>query len=133
MNWFRSKSPTPEQAAAQALAGELPPPVRLACSCGSRAFTAGGPAVAPYCDGRLAWVEPSGAVLSCLACGKRWYTTPEGLREPHEAAMPPAWAMQDLQAAAAARQAAMREERDPQRHNPKRPLDREFKRPPRPV
>jgi hypothetical protein len=133
VNWFRSKSPSPESVAQQALAAELPPPMHPACTCGSRSFTAGGPAVRPLCDGRLAWVEPSGAVLSCLACGKRWYTTPEGLREPHPDAMPPAWAMQDLQREAAARQSAMREDRDPAKHAPKRPLDREFRRPPRPV
>lgn len=56
-------------------------------------------------------VDQSGAVLSCLQCGARWYTTPQGLRAPHELALPPAWAMADMQAKARAEQHNRAQER----------------------
>ena len=67
------------------------------CTCGCRDFTAGGPTVRASSAGVMA----QGQLLCCLACGDRWYSTPSGLRHPHESAMPPAWAAMDLQARAA--------------------------------
>jgi hypothetical protein len=112
------------------------PVMRPACTCGSRSFSAGGQAVSPLCDAVRAWVEPSGAVLSCLSCGRRWYTTPDGLREPHRDAMPPAWAAMDMQREAVERRAAQVEgAREAARLNgpAKRPIAREMRTPPRPV
>lgn len=67
---------------------------RLACTCGFTHFTPGGQNLVVGKDGRL---HPSGAVLSCLKCGTRWAACDRALVEPHPAAMPPAWAAQDLQ------------------------------------
>lgn len=67
---------------------------RLACTCGFTHFTPGGQNLVVGKDGRL---HPSGAVLSCLKCGARWAACDRALVEPHPAAMPPAWAAQDLQ------------------------------------
>ena len=111
---------------------ELARPVtHPACTCGCRYFTAGGSVVAPACDGRKGWLDPAGGVLSCLRCAKRWAHTPDGLMEVHADSMPPAWTMQDMQREAA----KVREERKEDRgnHVPKRPIEREFRRPPRPV
>lgn len=69
---------------------------RLACTCGFTHFTPGGQNLVVGKDGRL---HPSGAVLSCLKCGARWAACDKALIEPHPAAMPPAWAAQDLQRA----------------------------------
>lgn len=68
-----------------------------ACTCGSEFFTAGGQSVSISSNGVASRVAPVGAVLTCLACGLRWYSTPKGLREPHRDAMPSAWAARDLQ------------------------------------
>lgn len=78
------------------------PPMRDdACpSCGCERFTPGGPVVVCRSNGVTALTEQSGAVLSCLGCGERWYQTPKGLKRPHESALPPAWAMADMQARA---------------------------------
>ena len=86
--------------AAWRLAAETPVaapvlPPALPCTCGSVHFTAGGQAVTPRTDGR---VYPDGAVLSCLRCGRRWGHCGHELIEPHEKALPPAWAAVDLHA-----------------------------------
>lgn len=89
------------------------------CECGCRDFTVGGATV------RVSSAGPreSGAVLCCLACGSRYYSTMTGLRRPHESALPPAWAMLDLQSRAAKAQsesaaAKMRARTDPPRPEP---------------
>ena len=85
-SWFASEAAAPE------------PPYRDdTCSCGCGEFTAGGHSVHVQSNGVRARIVPSGAVLSCLACGKRWYETATGLREPHRDAMPATWAARDLQ------------------------------------
>jgi hypothetical protein len=66
--------------------------------CGCAHFTGGGVVLTHRSDGTVAVVVPGSAVLSCLGCGARWYGTPSGLQRPHEASLPPAWAMHDLQA-----------------------------------
>lgn len=78
------------------------PPMRDdACpSCGCEFFTPGGPVVHVRSNGERAETPASGAILCCLGCGERWYSTPSGLKRPHESALPPAWAMADLQAKA---------------------------------
>ena len=75
-----------------------PPEIVMLCpGCGCSQFTGGGQSLTPLTNGVRVRIEVSGAVLSCLGCGARWYTTPQGLKVPHEAALPPAWAMHDLQ------------------------------------
>lgn len=106
------------------------PRMTPACTCGSRQFTAGGQSVTPFCDGERAWVEPAGAVLACLHCGKRWYTTPSGLSEPHEGSMPPAWAAMDAQAKVIRAREDQRE-KSAKDNPPMRSLPQEFRRPPR--
>lgn len=105
------------------------------CTCGSAEFAPGGPVVHAWQDGETCGVEPSGSVLSCLACGTRWYTTPRGLRNPHRDAMPPAWAMADMQREQVERREAERAESLRQRDAaPRRePASRRFSAPPRPV
>lgn len=75
------------------VAVERPAAPALPCTCGSITFTAGGQAVVAHSDGR---VSPGGAVLSCIACGRRWALAEGKLVEPHAKAMPPAWTAQDL-------------------------------------
>lgn len=102
-----------------------PPAITTPCTCGATQFVGGGTALTPMTDGRRAWVEPSGAVLACLACGRTWYTTPQGLKEPHAAALPTQWASRDLQkqlAEAQARAAAATKE--PRERDPDRPARR---------
>ena len=110
----------------------VPPPfATLACTCGSRAFTAGGPSVSAEANGVTARTTPQGAVLSCLQCGKRWYTTPEGLREPHRDALPPTWAAMDMQREAVEQRAQRVADSNDGANAPKRPIATEFRRPPR--
>lgn len=113
-----------------------PPAVDHECVCGCRDFTAGGMTVRASSAG----VREHGALLCCLACGERYYSTPAGLRRPHESAMPPAWAMLDLQARAAKAQsesaaARMRARTEPQRPEPVpvRSPHRGFRTPPTPT
>lgn len=72
---------------------EPPIPPSLPCTCGSVHFTAGGQVVTPRTDGKL---HPDGGVLSCVRCGRRWAHCGSELLEPHEKALPPAWAAVDL-------------------------------------
>jgi hypothetical protein len=65
------------------------------CGCGD--FTPGGHTVRVSRAG----ARVHGEVLTCLGCGARWYNTGRGLKHPHESALPPAWAMMDLQGRAA--------------------------------
>lgn len=66
---------------------------KIPCTCGSVHFTAGGQVASPRVDGRC---EPSGAILSCVRCGRRWAHCGGELVEPSMKSMPPAWAAQDL-------------------------------------
>jgi hypothetical protein len=79
--------------------------------CGGEHFTAGGPVTRVESNGERAKLTQDGAVLSCLGCGARYYTTRDGLRRPAEGALPPAWAMSDLQARMQKAQDAERAER----------------------
>ena len=105
------------------------------CTCGSSEFAPGGPVVTPWHDGERTGVEGAGSVLSCLNCGTRWYTTPKGLRTPHRDAMPPAWAMADMQREQIEkRERASEEARRERDANPRRePASKRFAMPPRPV
>lgn len=78
-----------------------PPASKIPCTCGSVHFTAGGAVVSPTADGRCA---TTGAVLSCVKCGRRWAHCGGELVEPHGKAMPPAWAASDLHEAMQAAQ-----------------------------
>lgn len=112
MALFREAAPSKTQFP-EAVAVE--PPFRDdACTCGCAFFTPGGPVVVCRSNGVKAETPASGAVLSCLGCGQRWYQTPNGLRTPHESALPPAWAMRDMQERATAARERVRE-RDPER------------------
>jgi hypothetical protein len=94
-------------------ASPVEPPYREdCCTCGSTYFVPGGPVVTCRSNGTTAKADTNGAVLTCLGCGERWYQTPNGLRSPHEAAMPAPWAMRDLQARANSKPTR---ERDPER------------------
>ena len=77
------------------------PKPKLPCTCGSVHFTAGGAVVSPTADGRCA---TTGAILSCVRCGRRWAHCGAELVEPHGKSMPPAWAASDLHEAMQARQ-----------------------------
>lgn len=106
--------------------------------CGCEQMTAGGPVTFCESNGIRARVRQEGAVLTCLGCGARWFSTKSGLRKPHEAALPPSWAMQDLQAtmrkaqdAAAAAQRERQEKAAEQKPKPRGPHTG-FRTPPRP-
>lgn len=115
--------PSPEPAA---------PLSHPACTCGSVSFTAGGAVVSPWHDGSRSGLETTGGVLSCLACGARWYSTAHGLRTPHRDALPPAWAMQDLQREAAEKRVQQIEDaREKAAKSGPRPVASRLSRPPR--
>jgi len=87
-------------------------------SCGHEYFTPGGPVVTCRSNGEKAVADTSGAVLSCLGCGERWYQTRKGLKKPADGALPPAWAQSDLYARVKAdqvRRGTEREERPAKR------------------
>lgn len=78
------------------------PPDDFECpECACKDFTMGGQTARVNRTG----ARPHGQVLTCLGCGARWYNTGRGLKHPHESALPPAWAMADLQGRAAKAQA----------------------------
>jgi hypothetical protein len=89
--------PSDQDEPAVALVAPVPRPRDTCPECDSTHFTAGGQAVSAWHDGIGCGVLPAGAVLCCLKCGARWYVTESGLKKPHRDAMPPAWAMRDLQ------------------------------------
>ena len=108
-------------------------------SCGCEYMTAGGPTVTHESNGESARIVQSSAVLCCLGCGERWYGTPRGLKRPHEAALPPAWASIDLHArmtaerdkATAAADERKRSAAETQLNRPRRAHE-VFRRPPNP-
>lgn len=99
---------------------------RDACpECGCEHFAAGGPVTQHESNGERSRVRQESAVLSCLGCGARWFGTKDGLRKPHEAALPPAWAMMDLQARVQkAQHEASEAQRERQREAKQRPAPR---------
>ncbi len=104
--------------------------------CGCAYFSAGGPVYTVESNGSRSVMNPEGAVLSCLGCGERYYSTADGLRKPAEGALPPAWAMSDLQKRMQSAQDAERSERarlkaEAEKTKPgKRPT--QFRTPPKP-
>jgi len=106
MNWLRTLLLGGATAALPAEAPDEPPYRQDACpDCGCDDFTAGGPTVRHESNGSHSRVPALSAVLCCLGCGARWYGTPHGLKRPHEAALPPQWAIIDAQAKAQREQA----------------------------
>ena len=87
-------------------------------SCGCEHMTAGGATVRHESNGSESRVVQVDGVMCCLSCGERWYGTPQGLKRPHEAALPPQWAMLDMQARATASQTAARREATARRDDP---------------
>lgn len=111
---------------------DLPPvvPNDPCPDCGCEDFTAGGATV----HGRRGIIVPASAVVCCLGCGARWFGTRAGWRKPHDAAMPPAWAMSDLQSRTVRAQADRLTQRQKENEQaappPSRNPARGFNRPP---
>ena len=93
--------------------------------CAGEYFTGGGQVLTLESNGDRARLTPDGAVLCCLKCGTRLYSTPDGLRKPHPDALPPAWAMTDLQSRMQkAQDAARAAQEDKQREAARQPAPR---------
>ena len=146
LDWFRPRpreyprpiDPPPEAYRVPTMDLEPPEPkfrIDKCPGCGCEHFTAGGPVTQHESNGARARIKQESAVLSCLGCGERYFGTKDGLRKPHEAALPPAWAMADLQARLQkAQDAAGAERRRVQAEADKRPKPSrtEFRTPPKP-
>jgi len=115
LDWFKMPPPNSMRPEAPILPDTFPPEARFRADkcleCGSAYFSAGGPVYTVESNGSRSVMNPEGAVLSCLGCGERYYSTADGLRKPAEGALPPAWAMSDLQARMQKAQDAERSER----------------------
>ena len=73
----------------KAAAAPEPPWIDLPCpGCGSTHFrSGGGQQVRPRTNGTRFRLDLEAALLTCLACGRPWYTTEAGLKPPHEGAL----------------------------------------------
>ena len=73
----------------KAAAAPEPPWIDLPCpGCGSTHFRpGGGQQVRPRTNGARFRLDLEAALLTCLACGRPWYTTEQGLKPPHADAL----------------------------------------------